>query len=96
MNLFISADDKFMLAAKVMLTSFFVNNTQENHNVYFMYSSVKDENLTELNKLVESFNSKFIPVMIKESDFEGFICKICDCRQRRYRRFSFQRWSVYY
>lgn len=35
MNVFISADDKFILPAKVMLTSFLVNNPQEFRHVFF-------------------------------------------------------------
>lgn len=72
MNLFISADDNFLLPAKVMLTSFLVNNRQEFHNIYFLYSSMQQENLSALNDLVSRYEARFIPVFMDESDFSGF------------------------
>lgn len=53
MNVFISADDKFILPAKVTLTSFLVNNPQEFHHV-FLHSGVRDENIEALCTLVGS------------------------------------------
>lgn len=72
MNVFISADDKFILPAKVMLTSFLVNNPQEFHHVYFLHSGVRDENIEALCTLVGSYEAELIPVQIRESDFHGF------------------------
>ena len=40
-----------------------------------MYSAVQEENLTALARLVESYGSHFIPVLIQVKDFAGFKCK---------------------
>lgn len=75
MNIVISADDKFILPTKVMLTSFFLNNQQEHHDIYFLYSAVEEQNLRELEKLIQAFGGIFHPVLIKEALFAGFKCK---------------------
>lgn len=73
MNIFISADDNYIQAAQVMLTSFFMNNRIECHNIYFMYCSVREDNLRLLQKLVIKNNAIFIPVHIQTSMFEAFM-----------------------
>ncbi len=74
MNIFISSDDNYILATKVMLTSFLVNNPEERHKIYFMYGSVQEENLQALAQLVQGYQSNFIPVQLQESQFSGFKC----------------------
>lgn len=75
MNIFISADDRFILPTKVMLTSFFENNRSDHHDIYFLYSDVQTESLEKLNSLAESYGGYFHPVLIQEKDFQGFKCK---------------------
>ena len=58
-----------------MLTSFFLNNKNENHTIYFLYSAVSSNNLNVLQLLVDAFNGVFVPVLIDENDFTGFSCK---------------------
>ncbi len=71
-NIVISTDDQFVMPARVMLTSFFLNNPGETHNIYFLHSTIRQENLDALEKLVSDYQSNFIPVSIQESDFDGF------------------------
>ena len=72
MNIVISTDDHFVMPAKVMLTSFFLNNADESHDIYFLHSTIKPENLSALDALVTNFHSRFIPVPLQESDFDAF------------------------
>ena len=74
MNLFISANDKFILPAKVMLTSFLMHHPTQIHHIYFLYSAVQEENLSMLEHLVRDHGSAFHPVQLQESDFSGFKC----------------------
>lgn len=62
MNIFISANDRYILPTKVMLMSFLVNNSKEYHCIYFMHSSVREENIRELRDLVGQHQAKFIPI----------------------------------
>lgn len=73
MNVFIAADDNYIYPAKVMLTSFFANNPQGPHHIYFMCSALKGENLAELETLVKKNGAEFIPQKITEESFEGFV-----------------------
>lgn len=72
MNIFISANDNYIYAARVMLTSLFLNNPQP-HNIYFMYSMVSQENLRVLEQLVQNYGGTFIPTRIDNSRFQDFI-----------------------
>lgn len=71
MNIFISANDNYIYAARVMLTSFFTNNPYS-HTIYFLYSSVSQGNILVLEQLVRSFGATFIPTKIDESLFQSF------------------------
>ena len=71
MNIFIAADDNYIYPARVMLTSFFLNNSGEKHKIYFMYSSVKDENIQLLSELTEAHGADFVPVKINSDDFQS-------------------------
>ena len=74
MNIVVASDENYILPTKVMLTSFLLNNRQEYHNIYFLYSAVKKESVDALIGLVGKYDAQLIPVMISESDFEGFAC----------------------
>lgn len=72
MNIFISANDRYILPTKVMLTSFLVNNSEEYHHIYFMYSSVSEENICALGELVGQYGADFIPVQVNSDSFGEF------------------------
>lgn len=71
MNIFISANDRYIYPAQVMLTSFFLHNHDEKHNIYFMYSSVTEDNIQKLDNIIQKNGSQFVPVRITETEFEG-------------------------
>jgi lipopolysaccharide biosynthesis glycosyltransferase len=71
MNIFISADDKYILPAQVMLTSLLINNP-ETHTIYFLYRSAKQANIRILEDIVNSYKSHFIPVQITSDNFKNF------------------------
>ena len=73
MNICISANDRYIYPAKVMLTSFLVNNRQASHNIYFLYKEVQAQNLRELETLVRQYDSQFIPTKICAEDFAGMV-----------------------
>ena len=63
-----------MHAANVMLGSFFANNKKERHHIYFMYSSVQNENLKHLETFVMGHHAQFTPVHVSVEDFGLFHC----------------------
>ena len=72
MNIFISADDKYIEPAQVMLTSFFKNNSSETHTIYFMHRNTKQSNIEKLECIVKSFNCEFVPLQITPDNFKDF------------------------
>ena len=72
MNIFISADDKYILPAQVMLTSFFKNNNSEPHTIYFMHRNTLLPNIKKLEDIVKAFNSVFVPIQITADNFMDF------------------------
>ena len=72
MNIVIASDDHYIVGTKVMLTSFLVNNRKEHHKIYFMYGSVKPENLDGLMCLVGKYDAELIPVSVSKADFAEF------------------------
>lgn len=65
MNILVTVDSNYIRPLKVMLTSFFTHHKNEN-KIYLLYSNVKETELEELNTLIESKGSRFLPVRMKE------------------------------
>ncbi len=65
MNILVTVDSNYIRPLKVMLTSFFAHHKNEN-KIYLLYSNVKETELAELNTLIESKGSRFLPVRMKE------------------------------
>ncbi len=73
MNFLVAANEKYMHPLKVMLTSLLNNNKGESHNIYFLYSSVRNDTVVSLKKYVEkNFECNFNPRCIQEEDFKEF------------------------
>lgn len=72
MNIFISADDKYILPAQVMLTSFLKNNNFEPHTIYFMHRNTQQHNIKKLDDIVTALGSEFIPIQITSDNFKDF------------------------
>lgn len=65
MNILVTVDSNYIRPLKVMLTSFFTHHKNEN-KIYLLYSNVKETELAELNTLIESKGSRFLPARMKE------------------------------
>lgn len=72
MNIFVSANDKYILPAQVMLTSFFKNNNFDSHTIYFMHRNTQQSNIKKIETLVKAFDSKFVSIQITEDNFKDF------------------------
>lgn len=72
MNIFISSDDRYIYAARVMLTSFFVHHRDGQHHIWFLHGGVREENLHLLQEIVEHHHSVFHPVRIDDGEFQAF------------------------
>lgn len=72
MNIIISANDKFVYPAKVMLTSLFLNNPDADISIYFLHSSVTPENVSLLEQHAKKYSGKFTAIQINADNFDGF------------------------
>jgi len=69
MNLLVTLDSKYIRPLKVMLTSLFMNNKDENFNIYLMHSSITDDEIADIERFVEKHGQKLIPIKIDNSYF---------------------------
>ncbi|MCD2502364.1 glycosyltransferase family 8 protein [Clostridium sp. NSJ-145] len=72
MNILLAINSKYLLPAKVLITSIFENN-DVNINIYLLHSSLNEVEIKELRKVVEGkYNGKLIDILINEKDFKDF------------------------
>ena len=71
MNILIAINDGYYIPAKVMLTSLCENNRFEKHNVYLLYSQLKDYNIEDLKTTMASYGCIVNPVFVDDKNFEG-------------------------
>lgn len=73
MNLLVAANDKYFYPMFVTLESFFDNNQFEHHNIFFMFSDIRESQLAELKTFVEkNGRATLVTKYVDENDFEGF------------------------
>jgi len=71
MNLLVTLDSKYIKPLKVMLVSLFLNNPGEDFCIYLMHSSIKDEEIADIERYVDSYGQKLVVIKIDNSYFEN-------------------------
>jgi len=71
MNLLVTLDSKYIQPLKVMLFSLFTNNPAENFHIYLMHSSIKDNEIADIERFVNSYNQKLSVIKIADSYFQN-------------------------
>lgn len=74
MNILIAINSKYLIPARVMLTSLLENNKQkEDINIYLLHSSLKDKEINSLRVLVEKkYKAKLNNITVDKKQFEEF------------------------
>lgn len=73
MNISFVSSEKFLYGAKVMLISFLENNDFEEHNIFWLYSDVKDSVIKEFcDFFLEKYNQIIIPFELTEEMLDSF------------------------
>lgn len=73
MNILIAINRKYLTPARVMLTSLFENNKQENITIYLLHSTLTNIEVDNLKFLVEKkYRAKLNDIMVDKKQFEGF------------------------
>ncbi|HEY8350187.1 MAG TPA: glycosyltransferase family 8 protein, partial [Clostridia bacterium] len=69
-NLLVTLDSKYIRPLKVMLTSMFINNPEEDFHVYLVHSSIKDEEIADLEHFMDDHGQKLSAIKIDNSYFQ--------------------------
>lgn len=73
MNIIVAANEKYYIPTAVMLKSLLLNNTFENHDIYFLYTEMGKQKLQNLKKIVEKNNAaRFHSILMNKKDFAHF------------------------
>jgi len=64
MNLLVTLDSKYIRPLKVMLVSLFINNPGEDFRIYLIHSSIKDEEIADIERFVKSYGQELIAIRI--------------------------------
>ena len=71
MNLLLTLDENYLQPCKVMLYSFFANNSSEkNVTIYLLHSNITTEKLEELKNYCSIFNAVLKPISVDTAIFE--------------------------
>lgn len=71
MNLLVTLDSKYIRPLKVMLTSMFMNNPDEDFRIYLLHSSIKDNEITDIEKFINSYGQKLFVIKINNEIFQN-------------------------
>ncbi|HHV59129.1 MAG TPA: glycosyltransferase family 8 protein [Clostridiaceae bacterium] len=69
MNLLVTLDSKYIKPLKVMLVSLFINNPAENFCIYLLHSSIKDNEIDDINRFVDGYGQKLHVIKIDSKYF---------------------------
>ena len=78
MNILCCLDDNYVQHTSVMLTSFFINNDFEHHNIYVITMQLNDGNVAYLREVVNKYHSNFYLYQVNEAMLSGFVRKETD------------------
>jgi len=71
MNLLVTLDSKYIRPLKVMLYSLFINNPAEHFHIYLMHSSIKDDEIADIESFINSYGQKLFVIKIDSSYFQN-------------------------
>jgi len=70
MNLLVTLDSKYIKPLKVMLFSLFMNNPDEDFHVYLIHSSIKDDEIADIERFVSTYGQKLFVIKIDDGYFQ--------------------------
>ena len=70
MNLLVTLDSKYIKPLKVMLVSMFINNPAEKFHIYLLHSSIKDDEIADIERFVDSYGQKLFVIKIDNRYFQ--------------------------
>lgn len=90
MNILVTLNSNYLKPLKVMLKSLFLNNPEESFSIYLMHSTLKDAEISDLDKFIKSNNGNLNIVSIDEKVFEDAPILLHYTREMYYRLLAFK------
>jgi len=90
MNLLVTLDSKYIRPLKVMLTSLFSNNPGEDFNIYLMHSSIRKDEIADIERFVNSYGQKLSEVKIDDGYFNNAPVILHYTKEMYYRLLSYK------
>lgn len=90
MNILVTLNSNYMKALKVMLKSMFINNPKETFSIYVMHSSIKEDELAELQHYVSQHGHELRVIAIQEDMFQNAPVVKHYTREMYYRLLAFR------
>ncbi|HBR28832.1 MAG TPA: glycosyltransferase family 8 protein [Firmicutes bacterium] len=69
MNLLVTLDSNYLKPLKVMLYSLFSNNAEEQFSIYLLHSSIKPEEISDLECFINQHGHRLVVLTVAENDF---------------------------
>ncbi|KPU45189.1 general stress protein A [Oxobacter pfennigii] len=90
MNILVTLNSNYIKPLKIMLKSLFINNQEESFSIYLIHSSIKDEELDDLNSYIRLHGSQLIVITIDDSYFENAPVVLHYTKEMYYRLLAFK------
>lgn len=90
MNILVTLDSKYLKPLKVMLKSLFINNPQEQFNIYLIHSSIKKEELIKLEEFIKKDKHNLNIITISDEYFNDAPLIMHYTKEMYYRLLAFK------
>lgn len=90
MNLLVTLDSKYIRPLKVMLSSLFINNPGENFCIYLLHSSIKDDEIADIERFTDGYGQKLFVIKIGDIYFQNAPVAFHYTREMYYRLLAYK------
>lgn len=90
MNILVTLNSNYVKPLKVMLKSMFMNNPSDDFSVYLMHSSIKAEELADINQFIVRNGQNFFEIAIQNEYFRNAPVVLHYTKEMYYRLLAFK------
>jgi len=90
LNILVTLDSNYINPLKVMLKSLFLNNQNEEFYIFLLHSSIKPEEMEDINGFITKNGHRFLPIEIKGGDFRDAPIVMHYTKEMYYRLLAFK------
>ena len=90
MNLLVTLDSNYLTPLKVMLYSLFFNNSEEQFRIYLLHSSIKPDEISDLEQFINRYGHQLFVITVGEDDFQDAPVVMHYTKEMYYRLLAFK------